>query len=93
MPDLPLCADAQFLFDPAAHFPGIGSCQFHFHRLSRSFLRRDFHGELRLFVRYICRRLRFYDGEKFRIVGYSYADFLGDMKVEPTRIGVKEGAK
>ena len=34
-----------------------------------------------------------FDGEKFRIVGYSYADFLGDMKVEPTRIGVKEGAK
>ena len=34
-----------------------------------------------------------FDGEKFRIVSYSYADFLGDMKVEPTRIGVKEGAK
>ena len=34
-----------------------------------------------------------FDGEKFRIVRYSYADFLGDMKVEPTRIGVKEGAK
>ena len=34
-----------------------------------------------------------FDGEKVRIVSYSYADFLGDMKVEPTRIGVKEGAK
>lgn len=34
-----------------------------------------------------------YDGEKFRIVNYSYADFLGDMKVEPSRVGVKEGAK
>ncbi len=34
-----------------------------------------------------------FDGKAFRIVNYSYADFLGDMKVEPTRIGVKEGAK
>lgn len=34
-----------------------------------------------------------FDGEKFRIVNYSYADFLGDMKVEPSRTGVKEGAK
>lgn len=34
-----------------------------------------------------------FDGERFRIVNYSYADFLGDMKEEPPRTGVKEGAK
>lgn len=34
-----------------------------------------------------------FDGENFRIVDYSYADFLGDMKIEPPRFGVKEGAK
>jgi len=34
-----------------------------------------------------------YSDGAFRIVQYSYADFLGDLKVEPPRDGVKEGAK
>ena len=34
-----------------------------------------------------------YSDGAFRIVNYSYADFLGDMKVEPSRAGVKDGAK
>ncbi len=34
-----------------------------------------------------------YSDGAFRIVSYSYADFLGDMKIEPPRTGVKEGAK
>ncbi len=34
-----------------------------------------------------------YSDGAFRIVRYSYDDFLGDMKIAPPRDGVKEGAK